>query len=101
MVTTYYAIGLAVVVFGLGIALGWTIRSMYERAVVDQYRKRCANYRQKIAEISHDRMGDVQDEASRHAACEIEISELKKQLKAANIIKDGWRSAADKSRCKF
>lgn len=98
MVTTYYAIGMAVVFLGIGILLGWILRSVLELAVVDEYRDRCANYRRKIAKMSHKRMEEVKDEAERHAACEIKASELKKQLKAANLIKDGWRSAAEKGR---
>ena len=77
------------------IALLIIIRDGFE---INQLRREKAELRKKLAESSKNRIDDTFKDVDRRRAVEIESAELEAQLKMANILKDGWRSAAEKGR---
>lgn len=86
-------------VIGIGAALLAAVTIIVKDGfTISRLRQEKDELRRKIAETSATRIEEVQDEADRHHACEIEAAELKAKLKAANLLKDGWRSAAEKGR---
>ena len=78
--------------------LGWVCRSMLERVEMDELRAKNDVLRAKISEMSKRGVQNAEDEAFRHHAVEIEKAELQSRLKAADIIADGWRKAAERGR---
>lgn len=55
-------------------------------------------YREQCATRTSEAEQDAKRAADKQHATEIEASELKAQLKAAGMIADGWRKAAEKRR---